>query len=62
MLFREFWGKAREFSRLGHMKWRIAGDICENSLFFPCLTGKSPETGSLQTACTTTYFPANPRP
>ena len=36
----------------------------ENSLYFPCLTGKSltnlTETSSLETAPTTTQFPANP--
>ncbi len=44
--------KAREPSRLDHMNRRFAGYICENSLFFPCLTGNSEETGSQQTPCT----------
>ncbi len=54
MSFREFGQKARELSGLGHMNRRFAGYICENSLFFPCLTGNSGETGSLETASTTT--------
>ncbi len=44
--------KDRELSRLDHVNRRIAGYICENSLFFPCLTGNLGETGSLETPCT----------
>ncbi len=38
------------------------GCFCKNSQFFPCLTGKSPETDSPETASTTTLFPGNPGP
>jgi hypothetical protein len=39
-------------STLPDVFWPQIGENRENSLYFPCLTGKSAETGSLRTACT----------
>ncbi len=52
MLFREFGKKSQGTQPLRPYKSAICGLIRENSLFFPCLTGKSAETGSLETPCT----------
>ena len=48
-------GKKRPYiSMLQALHWPFGVEICINSLFFPCITRNSVETGSLQTACTAT--------
>ncbi len=49
----------REFAKIIEQCQHVTGELearsgyfCKNTLFFPCLTGNSAETGSLQTACT----------
>jgi hypothetical protein len=49
--------KARKSSGLDYVGRRSMSEIRENSLFFPCLTGKSAETGSLETARTARHKP-----
>ena len=57
------WAKKRHyFSMLRAWLGLLDGEIRQNSLFIPCITGKSAETDSLRTAHTTTQSPPNPGP